>query len=342
MITNNANMLSHQLTGKDMAYTMTDPWLEQIEGHSELVSILKEAGVLSDTGTWVDYPNFSKMEDALLRANAEDLYGKSQVLKTLRQIETEGNRVLSITKSMMKYGIAGRHLSKLAFTQLQGVSEEKSVDIWRRLNDQKLITAQGEISETFTVTSGVDVGDDVVLNAQVKQLLAQAPRVKRVPIDIHKLLNDVAELVLGDTKKKGIVVSKKWDTHNVITVKGMDQQLRQAFLNIMTNSIQAMEAKEGAKELRLSTTLTTFISSKTQQNCSGIKIDFSDSGIGISEKNIELIKAPFFTTKSPTGGQNIGLGVSIMYEIVLHHGGLIDIQSVEGEGATFSVFLPIA
>ena len=68
-------------------------------------------------------------------------------------------------------------------------------------------------------------------------------------------------------------------------------------------------------------------------------IDVSDTGCGIREADLERIFDPFFTTKSPDHGT--GLGLMICHRIVTAHGGSIEVRSREGEGATFSVHLPL-
>ena len=70
-----------------------------------------------------------------------------------------------------------------------------------------------------------------------------------------------------------------------------------------------------------------------------IEIGVKDNGKGISQKIIDKIFQPFFTTK-PTG-QGTGLGLSLAYDIIKAHGGEIKVESKEGEGSTFGIILPI-
>ena len=64
-----------------------------------------------------------------------------------------------------------------------------------------------------------------------------------------------------------------------------------------------------------------------------------DNGNGIPQKIIDKIFQPFFTTK-PTG-QGTGLGLSLSYDIVKAHGGELKVESIEGEGASFTLTLPV-
>jgi hypothetical protein len=67
-------------------------------------------------------------------------------------------------------------------------------------------------------------------------------------------------------------------------------------------------------------------------------VSVADSGVGISEDNIDRIFEPFFTTKE--GGEGTGLGLSIVLGIVRSHGGFITADSIVHRGTTFRVYLP--
>ena len=68
----------------------------------------------------------------------------------------------------------------------------------------------------------------------------------------------------------------------------------------------------------------------------GIEILISDSGVGIPQGNIDKIFLPFYTTK-PRG---TGMGLALVHKIILAHGGSIDVESIEGKGTTFRIYLP--
>jgi signal transduction histidine kinase len=78
----------------------------------------------------------------------------------------------------------------------------------------------------------------------------------------------------------------------------------------------------------------------TKKRSDRIEIGVKDNGPGIPEAIKEKIFQPFFTTK-PTG-QGTGLGLSLSYDIVKAHGGELKVETTEGEGATFSIHLPIS
>jgi two-component system, NtrC family, sensor histidine kinase HydH len=104
------------------------------------------------------------------------------------------------------------------------------------------------------------------------------------------------------------------------------EKLRQAFMNIILNGIQA-SAPQGH------VTVATF--SKPETGC--IEIAFSDDGPGITQEAAAKIFEPFFTTK----GSGTGLGLPITRKIVEGHGGVLEVESGSGAGATFRVKLPV-
>jgi len=71
----------------------------------------------------------------------------------------------------------------------------------------------------------------------------------------------------------------------------------------------------------------------------GVLISVKDNGPGIPQKVLDKIFQPFFTTK-PTG-QGTGLGLSLSYDIVKAHGGELKVETKEGEGAEFTIVLPV-
>jgi two-component system NtrC family sensor kinase len=102
-------------------------------------------------------------------------------------------------------------------------------------------------------------------------------------------------------------------------------QIKQVFLNLLLNAIDAMP---GGGQLQVSTAYTS--------QPAGVRIEFTDSGAGIAPDVLPQIFEPFYSTK-PEG---TGLGLSISYSIVERHGGYIEVGSWVGEGSTFTVWLP--
>jgi PAS domain S-box-containing protein len=108
-------------------------------------------------------------------------------------------------------------------------------------------------------------------------------------------------------------------------------QIAQVFINIILNALDAMP--EGGK-LTVSTGRGT-----NDQGRDAIFVEFTDTGIGIPEKDLEKIFDPFYTTKE--AGKGTGLGLAVSYNIVKRFKGDIKVKSEEGKGTTFTVILPV-
>jgi signal transduction histidine kinase len=105
-------------------------------------------------------------------------------------------------------------------------------------------------------------------------------------------------------------------------------EVKQVFINIVTNALQAMP--RGG-------TLTIQAGDAAEAEAA---VSFTDTGVGIPEEHRAKIFEPFFSTK--TEGSGTGLGLSISYRIVQQHGGRIEVESAVGRGSTFRVIFPRA
>jgi two-component system NtrC family sensor kinase len=104
-------------------------------------------------------------------------------------------------------------------------------------------------------------------------------------------------------------------------------QIEQVFMNLIFNAAHAMQ--EGG-------TLT--IETGTTDTGNSVWVKIHDTGCGIPPENLERIFNPFFSTK---GVHGTGLGLSVSYGVVESHGGQIEVESVPGEGSTFTITLPL-
>ncbi|MBI3354566.1 MAG: GHKL domain-containing protein [Nitrospirae bacterium] len=128
---------------------------------------------------------------------------------------------------------------------------------------------------------------------------------------------------------QSIIVIRNYDPA-LPNVFANDGELRQVFLIMILNAIDAMEKMEREKRLEI----------RTYQNVNEVRIEFKDTGCGIPAEYINKIFDQFFTTKPSDKGT--GLGLSIAYNIINRFRGGIDLESREGYGATFIISLPAA
>jgi signal transduction histidine kinase len=140
--------------------------------------------------------------------------------------------------------------------------------------------------------------------------------------DIHDGLNS-SLLLLRNKFKNHIAVEK--DYHQLPLIECYPGKLNQAFLNILSNSIDAIEDQGKI-------TIRTFM--KDDQ----VVIQIEDTGKGIPDNIKDKIFDPFFTTKSV--GNGVGLGLSITFGIVQEHNGKIDVKSSVNSGTIFTISLP--
>ncbi|MBN1313333.1 MAG: cache domain-containing protein [Anaerolineae bacterium] len=153
----------------------------------------------------------------------------------------------------------------------------------------------------------------------------QSPIISQ-PTDIHAVIQELIEATSRLLKDSPIVFKIELASDLPI-IEGDATQLRQVFLNMMGNAIEAMP--EGG-------TLTIRTRSEPPDM---VTIEFQDTGVGIPPEYLRKIFTPFHTTKPI--GKGTGLGLSIVYGIVKMHRGQINVQSRPGEGATFTISLPI-
>ena len=144
--------------------------------------------------------------------------------------------------------------------------------------------------------------------------------------DINAIMEKVVLLADKEISKKNLVVNKQYNI-DLPKVVVDSSQMKQVFLNILLNAVQASsERSEIFIETRFLDMGDKFV-----------QVIVRDKGEGISEKDIENIFTPFFTTKA--GGS--GLGLSISHQIVQEHKGIINVKSNLGEGSTFIINLPL-
>jgi len=163
------------------------------------------------------------------------------------------------------------------------------------------------------------------INFLITELLncARPPELNIRPHDLYGIIENVLDSIKSSLSIQLVEVIKKFDAKpSIINVDR--EHIQRVFLNIIVNSVEAMP-KGG----------TMTISSSIEEDFLVVKIQ--DTGVGILEEDIIRIFDPFFSTK-PMG---VGLGLSIVYGIVVSHGGEISVESIWKKGTIFTVSLPI-
>lgn len=166
------------------------------------------------------------------------------------------------------------------------------------------------------------------LNKLVVQVLDFAklkkPNITR--FSLNDLIRKIAELFKLEIKDKQIKFSLELSP-DVSQIQADEDQVRQILMNVIINAIQAIPKKG---EIKIKTEKALL------KGELAIKLIIEDSGIGIPEKDFAQIFDPFFSTKE----KGSGLGLSIAYKLIEAHRGEIKVESKEGEGTKFVIFLP--
>jgi PAS domain S-box-containing protein len=154
-----------------------------------------------------------------------------------------------------------------------------------------------------------------------------------VEVSVPQLLDDILELQSRRLEFNNIILQRQYRSRG--TVQGFPVELKQVFLNLIGNAVQAMP--DGGR-LRLH----VYESSRSYNKRAGIWLSICDTGIGIESEHAKHLFEPFFTTKSAKG---TGLGLWISKGIVQKYGGSIRFKSLRLSGRNitcFQVFLPHA
>jgi signal transduction histidine kinase len=171
------------------------------------------------------------------------------------------------------------------------------------------------------------IGNEIHRLDRVVQILVDFTRPRDLhleELDLRRLLEDVIMLATPDTEQHGVTVNRSLGTEP-LGVRVDPDRMKEAFLNVIINGMQAMP--NGG---------TLSISARRDED--SVVTEIRDQGIGIPHDLQEKIFELYFTTRK--GGSGIGLAQT--YQALQWHYGSIDFETVEGQGTTFRLRLPIA
>ena len=160
-----------------------------------------------------------------------------------------------------------------------------------------------------------------LVNGLLDFSLQSQPEMK--PLKVDAVLKEILLLFRRQCEQEGVSLALDL-AEGLPPISGDSGKLKQAFLNLLTNSLEALE-KGG--EIQVS----------AYMEGSQVVVSICDNGEGISAEGLPLIFEPFYTSKS-TGS---GLGLAITHNIISEHHGRIEVDSRPGAGSRFIVFLPV-
>jgi signal transduction histidine kinase len=149
-------------------------------------------------------------------------------------------------------------------------------------------------------------------------------------LDINSLIEKTLVLNENLLKIHHVQVRKELDPA-LPPVVGSADQLQQVFMNMVSNAAEAMEGQGGG----VLTVKTWF-----GDSADSVRIAFADTGVGIFSDQLDRLFEPFYTTKKK--GKGVGLGLSVVYGIIKAHNGNVTVDSEPGDGATFTIQLPLS
>jgi signal transduction histidine kinase len=157
-----------------------------------------------------------------------------------------------------------------------------------------------------------------------------------ITVNLNQLVEETSD-TFGMTTKQ-IKIHREL-AKNLFEIEADKSQIEQVLLNLYINAADAMA---GGGNLILNTTNVTHndMKGKPYEPTPGnyVLLTVTDTGVGMNAETVERVFDPFFTTKD--AGRGIGLGLAAAYGIIKGCGGYIDVQSMEGQGAMVSIYLP--
>lgn len=172
--------------------------------------------------------------------------------------------------------------------------------------------------------------DGAALIRKIQQYIRQEKQTHFAPLDIPTLIQDCITLTrpywYNEPRRQGIAIEVEQDFGDIPTVMGSATELREVFLNLILNAVQAMP-KGGTLSIR------------TEATDAGVCIVVEDTGTGMSESVRQRIFEPLYTTK---GERGTGMGLAVSYGIIQEHEGTINVTSEVGQGTSFRIILPPA
>jgi PAS domain S-box-containing protein len=200
----------------------------------------------------------------------------------------------------------------------------------------KMLSRGQQIQEDDLKTMANDIVDNVKRASDVIKHVrdfARQSEVVKHKININDPVRDVFK-VLGHQLKVHEIQLELDFAPDLPLIMAEHNRLEQVFINLVTNSIDALDEKESRDHGGSGKQLTI----RSYAEAGKVVVTVSDTGIGMSEEVKNKIFEPFFTTKKI--GKGTGLGISISYGIVKDYEGTISVESAVGEGTTFILSFP--
>ena len=307
---------------------------------------------------------YSRYEDFRLLEEA-----KNQIEKTLIVLKSTQSQLIQAEKMAslgeLTAGIAHEIQNPLNFVNnFSEVSRELIEEMKEELTEGSKQYAAGSLqSGEDKLKLANEIADDLELNLEkinqhgkraadiVKGMLqhSRTSSGQKELTDINALTDEYLRLAYHGLRAKDKSFNATLKTEfdeRIGKINVIPQDLGRVILNLISNAFYAVTEKKkaahtsGAELFEPTVTVRTSLLSPSERQKKAILISVTDNGNGVPQALLDKIFQPFFTTK-PTG-EGTGLGLSMSYEIVTKaHNGELKVENMEGEGATFTIILPV-
>lgn len=208
-----------------------------------------------------------------------------------------------------------------------------SIELFASLLKQDLESDPDKKKITEHILASVKNMDRIISSVL---LFAKSPQPSRQKCDVHQLLTDLLDNTAEIHLPEDVNVIRNFGSPPILA-NGDGGLLRQVFLNLIRNGIQAMpEGGTLGLSIERGNGLTGKHGLKGEQR-EYVAIAITDTGLGVPSEHIDSIFNPFFTTKD----KGTGLGLAISHNIIKAHQGTIDVDTEEGKGTSFIIKLPL-
>jgi len=235
--------------------------------------------------------------------------------RTLKQLDSEHKRFTVQSDKLASLG-----------TMVSGIAHQLNNPLSNISTSCQILIEEVEESDVNTIKEILQEIEGQVERAKtmIYSLLefSKKKELKNELLPLKDLIEEIIRLMRGDIPTRVELIVNIPEDIYIIADK---QRIQQAFLNIIKNAIDAIP-DEGK----------VFISAKEYKDTKTVEIKIQDTGLGIEPEDSKKIFEPFFTTK----GHGTGLGLFVTHEIIQEHGGAITMDSVMGQGTTFTIKLP--